>query len=160
MKDNSNLAISCNGMNLGRFEIINYNFTTSIKLHCSLNMPCNIWYTCICNSDLHKSLLLLHTFSYTCACKTCASIQYRNSNIFMSLLQSKYLCNIIIHTLMYTSTINVYMHTVQVCNYVCSRPKQTSRSVSSVSKSKVTEADFESEATVSWERQLVPFTWS
>ena len=64
----------------------------------------------------------------------------------MSLVQSKYLCNIIIHTLMYTSTINVYMHTVQVCNYVCSRPKQTSRSVS---KSKVTEADFESEATVS-----------
>ena len=107
-------------MNLRRFEIINYNFTTSIKLHSSWNMPCNIWY--ICNSDLHKSLLLLHTFSYTCACRTCASIQYRNSNIFMSLVQSKYLCNIIIHTLMYTCTINVYMHTVQVCSYVCSRP--------------------------------------
>jgi hypothetical protein len=80
-----------------------------------------IWY--ICNSDLPKSLLLLHTFSYTCACRTCASIQYRNSNIFMSLVLSKYLCNIIIHTLMYTCTINLYMHTGQVCSYVCSRPK-------------------------------------
>jgi hypothetical protein len=41
----------------------------------------------------------------------------------MSLVQSKYLCNIIIHTLMYTCTIKVYMHTDQVCSYVCSRPK-------------------------------------